>query len=368
MTPTAPDRPAATRCTLAGLAGRLGGTAAGDPGAILTGAAGLAEAGPGDVTFIESARLLPKAAAGRAGAVLLPPGLDLPGRNSIRMANPRLGFAAALELFYPRERPPAGVHPTAVVAADAAVDPTASVGALCFVGPGARIGARAVLHPQVHVGPRAAIGEDALLHAGAIVLERVVLGARAIVHAGAVIGGDGFGYVFDGRAHRKIPQVGTVEIGDDVEIGAGTTIDRGTTGATRIGSGTKIDNLVQIGHNSSVGENCCVVAQAGIAGSAEIGARCVLGGQAGISDHVKLGDGVRVGAQAGVNRDLASGDWVGSPAIPYDSGARVYAALEHFPDYRDRVRALEAKVARLSGNDVATGEPAVGPGERLREE
>jgi UDP-3-O-[3-hydroxymyristoyl] glucosamine N-acyltransferase len=348
MTPTAPDRPAATRCTLAGLAGRLGGTAAGDPGAVLTGAAGLAEAGPGDVTFIESARLLPKAAAGRAGAVLLPPGLDLPGRNSIRMANPRLGFAAALELFYPRERPPAGVHPTAVVAADAAVDPTASVGALCFVGPGARIGARAVLHPQVHVGPRAAIGEDALLHAGAIVLERVVLGARAIVHAGAVIGGDGFGYVFDGRAHRKIPQVGTVEIGDDVEIGAGTTIDRATTGATRIGSGAKIDNLVQIGHNVSIGAGAIIVSQVGISGSARIGDGAVLAGQVGVGDHAEIGAGARVGGQAGVIRHVAAGATVsGFGPQPHGEFLRSQAVFEQLPLLRRRVAELEKRLAAL---------------------
>ena len=348
MTPTAPDRPAATRCTLAGLAERLGGTAAGDPGAVLTGAAGLAEAGPGDVTFIESARLLPKAAAGRAGAVLLPPGLDLPGRNAIRMANPRLGFAAALELFYPRERPPAGVHPTAVVAADAAVDPTASVGALCFVGPGARIGARAVLHPQVHVGPRAAIGEDALLHAGAIVLERVVLGARAIVHAGAVIGGDGFGYVFDGRAHRKIPQVGTVEIGDDVEIGAGTTIDRATTGATRIGSGAKIDNLVQIGHNVSIGAGAIIVSQVGISGSARIGDGAVLAGQVGVGDHAEIGAGARVGGQAGVIRHVAAGATVsGFGPQPHGEFLRSQAVFEQLPLLRRRVAELEKRLAAL---------------------
>ena len=305
MTPKAPSSAPAPRFTLAELAERSGGRAEGDRGFVLSGVAGLSEAGPRDVTFVEGARQLPAAAAGCAGAVFLPAGLELPGRNLIRVDNPRLAFAEALALFHPAPRPPAGVHPSAVVEPGAVVDPTASVAAFCFVGAGARIGARAVLHPFVHVGPDAAIGAETLLHPGAIVRERVSLGARVIVHPGAVIGSDGFGYVFDGRGHRKIPQVGTVEIGDDVEIGAGTTVDRATTGATRIGRGTKIDNLVQIGHNVTIGEHVIVVSQVGISGSATIGDGAVLAGQVGVADHAAIGAGARVGGSGRSHRDTS---------------------------------------------------------------
>lgn len=348
MTPTRPSRPAAAGFTIAELAQRLGGTAEGDPAAVLTGVAGIAEAGPGDLTFLEQARLLPAAAAGSAGAVLLPAGLALPGRNLIRVANPRLAFAAALALFHPRRRPEAGVHPTAVVAPGAEIDPSATVGPLCFVGAGARIGARAELGPQVHVGAGALIGEDALLHPGAIVLERVRLGARVILHAGAVIGADGFGYVFEGGAHRKIPQVGTVEIGDDVEVGAGTTIDRATVGVTRIGRGTKIDNLVQVGHNTAVGEHVILVAQVGIAGSSRIGAGAVLGGQAGVGDHVEIGAGARVVGQSGVFRRIEPGATVsGFGPQPHGEFMRSQAVFEQLPQLRRRVAELEKRLAAL---------------------
>ncbi|HEY6000407.1 MAG TPA: UDP-3-O-(3-hydroxymyristoyl)glucosamine N-acyltransferase, partial [bacterium] len=324
----------------------------------LTGAAGLAEAGPGDLTFVEDARHLQTAAAGRAEAVLLPPGLELPGRNVIRLSNPRLAFAAALELFHPRRHAVPGVHPTAVVEPGAVVDPTASVGALCYVGAGARIGARAELRAQSHVGAGAAIGEDALLHPGAIVLERVSVGARAILHAGSVVGADGFGYVFDGAAHRKIPQIGTVEIGEDVEVGAGATIDRATVGITRIGRGTKIDNLVQVGHNVQIGEHAILVAQVGIGGSASIGAGAVLAGQAGVGDHAVVGPGARVGGQAAVLRHVAPGATVaGFGPQPHGEFLRSQAVFEQLPQLRRRVAELEKRLAAAEAAAARATEP-----------
>jgi UDP-3-O-[3-hydroxymyristoyl] glucosamine N-acyltransferase len=355
MTPKAPSSAPVPRFTLAALAERLGGRAEGDAGLAIVGATGLAEAGPGDVTFVEAARGLDAAAASAAGAVLLPPGLDLPGRNLIRVANPRLAFAETLALFHPVQRPPAGVHPSAVVENGAEIDPTASVGALCFVGAGARIGARAVLHPRVYVGPGAAIGDDALLHPGATVLERVVLGARVVLHAGAVIGSDGFSYVFDGRGHRKIPQVGTVEIGDDVEIGACATVDRATVGVTRIGRGTKIDNLVQVGHNVTIGEHVILVSQVGIGGSSRIGDGAVLAGQAGVGDHAEVGAGARVAGRAAVLRHVAPGATVsGFGPQPHGEFLRSQAVFEQLPQLRRRVGELEK---RLAAAGVAAGIP-----------
>jgi UDP-3-O-[3-hydroxymyristoyl] glucosamine N-acyltransferase len=346
MTPKAPSNAAAPRFTLAELAARLGAGVEGDPALELTGAAGLADAGPGDATFVEAARLLPAAAAGAAGAVLLPPGLELPGRNVLRVPRPKLAFAAALALFHPTPVPPPGVHPSAVVEDGAAVDPTASVGAFCYVGAGARVGARAALHPHAFVGAGAVIGEDAVVRPMAVVGERVVLGARVIVHPCAVLGSDGFGYVFDGGAHRKIPQVGTVEIGDDVEIGAGTKIDRATTGATRVGRGTKIDNLVQIAHNVSIGEHAIIVAQSGIAGSTTIGAGAVLAARVGVADHVTIGAGAQVGGRAGVMRDVAPGAAVaGFGPQAHGDYLRSQALYEQLPQLRRRIIDLEKRLA-----------------------
>ena len=355
MTPKAQSSAPAPRFTLAQLAEHAGGHAEGDRGFVLSGVASLSEAGPRDAIFVEGARQLPAASAGCAGAIFLPAGLDLPGRNLIRVDNPRLAFAGALALFNPSLRPPAGIHPAAVVEPSAVVDPTATVAAFCYIGVGARIGARAVLHSHVHVGPGAAIGADTLLHPGAIVLERVSVGARVIVHSGAVIGGDGFGYVFDGSRHRKIPQVGTVEIGDDVEIGAGTTIDRATTGTTRIGRGTKIDNLVQIGHNVTIGEHVIVVSQVGISGSARIGDGAVLAGQVGVGDHATIGAGARVGAQAGVIRHVEANATVAGfgPQLHRDF-LKCQAVFEQLPQLRRRLIELEK---RLAAAEAAAGIP-----------
>ncbi len=353
MTPKAPSSASAPRFTLAEIAESTGGRAEGDCGFVLSGVAGLAEAGPLDVTFVEGARQVQRAAAGCAGAFLLPAGLDLPGRNVIRVGNPRLAFAQLLALFHPVAQPPAGIHPSAVVASDAEVDPTASVSAFCFIGAGARIGARAVLHPYVHVGSGVRIGADSLLHPGAIVRERVSLGARVIIHSGAVIGSDGFGYVFDGRGHHKIPQVGTVEIGDDVEIGAGTTVDRATTGTTRIGRGTKIDNLAQIAHNVTIGEHAIIVSQVGISGSVTIGDGAVLAGQVGVVDHLSIGAGARISAQSGIMRNVEPGATVaGYGPLPHGDFMRSQAIFEQLPLLRRRIIALEK---RLAAAETAAG-------------
>jgi len=350
MTPKGASSPERVRLTLAALADAVGGRCEGDPAAVLTGAAGLEEAGPAEATFVEAERLLQRAAAGRAGAVILPEGLALPGRNVIRAANPRLAFALALAAFHPALPPPPGVHPAAIVDPGAAVDPTASVGAFCWVGPGARIGPRAVLHPFCYVGAGADVGAGALLHPMVTVRERVRLGERCIVHSGAVLGSDGFGYVFDGGAHRKIPQVGTVEIGPDVEIGAGTTIDRATTGVTRVGAGAKIDNLVQVGHNVEIGEHAVIVAQVGIGGSSSVGAGAVLAGQVGVGDHATIGAGARVGGRSSVIRSVPAGAAVaGMGPLPYAEWLRSQAVFDRLPALRRQVADLERRLAAAEG-------------------
>lgn len=351
MTPGRASSGEAPRLTLAALAGMLGGTVEGDGSLEITGVATLREAGPAEISFFASPRFSGDLAATGAGAVIAGAGADLGGRSGIRVDNPHLAFARAIGIFHPPVTPAPGVHPTAVVEEGAAVDPTATVGALCFVGSGAVVGARTVLGPHCVVGAGASVGANVLLHPRVTLADRVRVGDRVVIHSGAVVGSDGFGYVPEGGRHLKVPQVGTVEIGDDVEIGANVTIDRATVGTTRIGEGTKIDNLVQIAHNVEVGRHSIVVAQVGVSGSSRIGDRVVLGGQVGIVGHVTIGDGARIGAQSGVMNSVPAGEtFSGTGPLPHRRWLRAQAVYEHLPELRSRVRELERRMEEHSGS------------------
>ncbi len=330
------------------LARLVDGEVVGDPATPIRGIAGLDDAEPGDLSFVTDARHRAAAARSRASALLAPPGLELPGRVVVRVRQPLLAVAHLLSLFHPEPPAVPGIHPTAVVDATARVAADASVMAYAVVGPDSVVEARAVLHPHVVVGRRCRVGEGSVLHPHVVLREDVQLGRRVVIHPGAVLGADGFGYVFDGTQHRKIPQVGRVVVEDDVEIGANAAIDRATLGATVIGRGTKIDNLVQIGHNTVVGADSILVAQSGVSGSCRIGRGVVLAGQVGVADHVTVGDGAQVGAQAGVHHDIPAGAQVlGSPAIPAGEARRMLVALPRVPEVIRAVRALERRVAAL---------------------
>jgi UDP-3-O-[3-hydroxymyristoyl] glucosamine N-acyltransferase len=334
--------------TLAALAAALGASLDGDPARVVTGVAPLAAATPSDVSFLTDPRYRAVARATRAGAVVAPLDADAMGPALLRVKHPQQALIRLLELFHPREAAAPGAHPSAVVAAAARIDPTASVGALAVIEAGAAIGSGVRVHPLAYIGENVEVGDESEIHPHAVLLRDVRIGRRVIVHAGAVIGGDGFGYAFDGAAHRKIPQVGTVVIEDDVEVGANTTIDRATLGATVIGRGTKIDNLVQIGHNVEVGAHAILVSQVGISGSSRIGRGAVLAGQVGVADHVTVGDGATVGAQSGLAADVGPGAKVlGSPARPMMQAKRIYLTEEKLPDWNRRIRELERRVERL---------------------
>jgi UDP-3-O-[3-hydroxymyristoyl] glucosamine N-acyltransferase len=334
--------------TLAELAGRLGGEVDGNGDRVITGVASLKDAGPGDLTFVAGSRYQEEFSSTGAGAVIAGAKLEAPGRDLLRVANPHLAFAQVVDLFFPPHKPSPGVHPSAVVEEEAVIDPSAAVAAFCFVGRGSRVGAGTVLGPYCHVGPWSSIGTDTLLHPRVTLLDRSVIGCRVTIHSGTVIGSDGFGYVFDGLEHRKIPQVGRVEIADDVEIGACVTIDRATVGATRIGKGTKIDNLVQIAHNVEVGEKAVIVAQVGIAGSTRIGNGALIGGQVAIAPHLVVGDGARLAARTGVLRDVPAGETMsGNGPLPHRQWLRSEAAFVKLPEIRQTVKDLLKRVEEL---------------------
>ncbi|HMO64722.1 MAG TPA: UDP-3-O-(3-hydroxymyristoyl)glucosamine N-acyltransferase, partial [Verrucomicrobiota bacterium] len=272
-------------------------------------------------------------------------------KTLIRVPNARVAFAAVLPLFFPEPVPPPGVHPSAVVSPQAEVHPSAHVGPHCVLADGVKIGPRTALLGGNHLGPDCEVGEDCRLFPQVVLYGRTRLGNRVRIHAGSVIGSDGYGYVQENGVHRKVQQIGTVIIHDDVEIGANTTIDRGALGATVIGQGTKIDNLVQIGHNAVLGDHCLLVSQVGIAGSSRLGNHVTLAGQVGLAGHLKIGHRVTVSAQSGVMSHIPDGEkWLGSPAVPERLMKRIYLAWQRLPELLRRVAALEQRAGIKDGD------------------
>jgi len=334
----------------------------GDPDLKITGVAPLETAGPDQVSFLTHPKYVHLALSTRAAALLVPRDAKLPG-PLLRAENPQAALIGLLRLFHPAPTPPSGVHPSAQIASSARIDPSATVGALAVIGTDSRVGERTWIFPLVYVGDSAEIGADCIVYPHAVIRDRVKIGDRVIIHPGAVLGADGFGYVFDGTRHQKIPQVGSVVVEDDVEIGANTTIDRATLGATVIRRGVKIDNLVQIGHNVEVGEASILVAQVGISGSVKLGTRTILAGQVGVADHVTVGDRVVIGAQSGVTSDLReAGSYLGMPARPVAIARRISGGLPRLPALLRRVRSLERRIRELEAR-LGLEPPAAGADE-----
>lgn len=334
--------------TLGRLADALGASLEGDAARIVTGVAPLEAAGPHQVSFLTDRKYLKQAEGSRAGAFVVPRDVSgLPG-PLLRVDHPQQALIALLGLFHPEPPSRPGVHPAACVADGARIDRTASVGPLAVVEAGAVVGPRSRVGALSFVGAHAELGEDVRLYPRVVVREGVRIGNRVIVHSGAVLGADGFGYAFDGRAHRKIPQVGGLRIEDDVEIGANTAIDRATLGETVVRRGAKIDNLVQVGHNCDIGEDVILVAQVGIAGSSRVGNRAMLAGQVGVADHVTIGAGAILTAKSGVPSDVPAGEvWGGLPSRPVADTRRIWASENRLPELIKRVRALEKRVREL---------------------
>ena len=331
---------------LSEIAALLGGRLAADIDPVITGAASIEDAGPGDLTFVASLPNLEKLNRCRASGVIISPEMaaDLPG---IVVDKPFHAFARFLEeLQVDLDRVfPVGVHATAVVHAEASVDPTGAVGPFSMVGPGTVVGPRTRIGSHVSIGPDVSLGADCLIYPQVTIREGTVIGDRVILHAGCSIGTDGFGYVPTSEGPHKVPQVGIVVLENDTEVGAGSCIDRATTGKTVIGAGTKIDNQVQIGHNVRVGKACAMSAQTGISGSCVLEDGVTLGGKVGIADHLRVGAGAKVAAMSGLFRDVPAGGSVfGYPALEFKESFRLVAALRKLPDLLRRVGKLERSV------------------------
>jgi len=337
--------------TVTEIARLIDGVVEGDGEIQITGLAGLREARPGDLSLLTSRKYESFLSETKAAAVLVRS--DWEGSSPcalIRVENPDVAMtrvALSLAPEYPGAE--VGVHPSAVVADGVEIGKNACIGPLCVLEEGAAVGSGAVLVASCYLGAGARVGDDSVLHAHVSVREGCTIGARTIIHDGAVIGSDGFGYERqDDGSWVKIPQVGIVEVGDDVEIGANTTIDRGRFGRTVIENGVKIDNGAQIAHNVIVGENTAMAAQAGIAGSTMIGRNVQIAGKAGAVGHITIGDNAIIGGNCAVAKDVEPGSvMMGFMGRPHMTWKRIRAAEEHLPELLRRVKALEKALEDL---------------------
>lgn len=315
----------------------------------IIGVAGIGEAGEGYITFIADAKNLKDLERSRASAALVPldaPALPLP---VLRVKNPRLAFARAIEIFYAKPYVASGIHPASSVGKNVVIGDEPSIHACAVVADGARIGDRVTLYPGVYIGKGSVIGDDSVIHANVSIGERIAVGKRVIIHSGTVLGSDGFGFVTEGGKHHKIPQVGGVIIEDDVEIGANCSIDRATLGNTLIKKGTKLDNQVHVAHNVTIGEHCLLAGQVGIAGSSTLGDYVVFGGQAGVADHTVVGDRVMAGGKAVITKDVEAGQIIaGFNAMPIREWLKVQAVLPKLPELKKLVTKLEKQLKELN--------------------
>jgi UDP-3-O-[3-hydroxymyristoyl] glucosamine N-acyltransferase len=323
-----------------------------DAGRAISGVATLAEAGPGDISFLGSDAYLPQFRTTRAAAVIVQKRVKLTGDSAVPIFivdDADMAIAKLLEHFAPPQpQLPPGIDPSAKIDPTAAIAPDAAIGPHVFVGARSRIGARCQLHPGVYIGDDVTIGDHCTLFPNVVIRERITLGQRIIIHAGTVLGTDGFGYRWDGTRHAKIPQIGTVIIEDDVEIGSCVCIDRAKFSSTRVGRGTKIDNLVQIAHNVQIGPHCIIVGQVGLAGSVTLGAGVILGGQTAVRDHITIGDGAMTAACSAIAEDVEPKTIVsGMPALPHRQSLREQAALRRLPDLVTQVRKLQEEIELL---------------------
>lgn len=333
------------------LAEKLGCRLDGNPDLLLNGFAAVETATEDQITFLANMRYKARVANSKAGAILINDDLPTPpGMVRLICRDPYQDFRRALEMMYPKRinDVPLGIHPLAVISESAIIGEGVRIGPFVHICDGAVIGDRTTLFSGSYIGHQTVVGEDCSIGVNAVLRHEVTLGNRVVIGDGCSIGFDGFGYVADNQGRQKIPQVGTVVIGDDVELGANTCVDRAAVGETKLGKGVKIDNLVQIGHGVQVGDHTVIIALSGVAGSVVIGKWVTISGQAGIMPHVKLGDRMVVASQSGVAKSYDTRSAIsGMPARPHQEMLRIDAVAHQLPELLKRLRALEKEVAEL---------------------
>lgn len=304
------------------------------------------EAGPGDLAVIFNKKSAPLLEKTKAACVIVPEAVEEAAVPVIKCKNPNLAFKKAVELIMPDHIPhPKGVHKTASLGKNVTLGRGVALGAYVSIEDGASIGDGSIVYAHCYVGPSVKIGKNCIIYPNVTIRNNTKIGDRVIINPGCAIGAEGFGYQRTEKGHEKIPQIGGVIIEDDVELGSCVTVDKAKISYTKIGKGTKIDNLVQIAHNVTIGANCIIVAQCGIAGSTKVGKNVMMGGQVGAVDHIEIGDNVMIGAQAGVIKSVPPGTTVwGSPARPLKKTKIMYALQDKLPEIYRKLKAIEKKV------------------------
>ena len=316
----------------------------------ITGVNTIEDAGPNELTFLANDRYAVKLKDSKAGAVIVASDFDgeVP-MAALRSPKPRLAFAKTLQLFHPPARPTASIHPTAIVPESCTVGDDVSIGAYVVLGERVQVGDGVTLHPHTVVYDDVVIGDESVIHSHVSLREGIRLGRNVVVQNGAMLGPDGFGFEPDERGHlQRVPQVGTVTIGDDVDIQSNACVDRAAMGATVVGNGVKVDNLAQVAHGCTVGDHSVLCGQVGLAGSTHIGKHVMLGGQVGCSGHIEIGDGTQVAAKSGVIFDLPpGGSFGGVPAMELKKALRSALFMGELPAFSRSIKKLEKQVAKL---------------------
>ena len=331
-----------------------GGECIGPAGTVFTGLEVMDRVGPGELTLIGAKKFARDFSQSPAAGALCSKDIEVdsrPDQAIIRVADADMAMIKVLAHLEPQlDIPPVGVHPTTVLAAGVQIDPTARIGPHCVIGENAVIGGGTILESQVFIGSGCRLGRDCQLYAQCVVRAQSTLGDRVILHSGCVIGADGFGYVFSGGKHHKIPHIGSVRIEDDCELGANTCVDRGKYSQTVVGLGSKLDNLVQVGHNVRLGKHTILVSQVGIAGSVTAGDYLVMGGGSVLADHINVGTGTQVAGFSAVIDDTPPGArMLGAPARParqffseLKALSRLVGSLQELKDLQERIAKLES--------------------------
>ena len=335
--------------TARAVADLVGGRLLGDGGVRIHSVRSLDRAGPDALSFAVSARYAADLDSCKAGAVLVPEALASGAgpRTRIVVPDPYGALVRVLHALYPCESPEAGIDPTARIGAGTAIGPDVSIGPFVVLGRNVRLGARCRLAQGVSVGDGVVVGDDTTLGPGVVCYAGTRIGSRVVLKAGAVLGGDGFGYLSDGKGHARIPHVGGCILEDEVEVGSNTCIDRGSIDDTVVGRGTKLDNLVQVGHNVRIGERCLIMAGVGIAGSTRVGNEVILAGHVGVTDHLAIGDRARIAAKSAIFGDVPAGaSFSGHPARPHRQFLRAQAAMYRLAAIVDELERLVPERAR----------------------
>ena len=333
------------------LAEIVGGRVSGDTETRIERIADLDQAREGEIAYVDNEKFFDAAANSKASCLIVPVGAGerFSEKTLIEVSNPKLAFSLVGAALHPPVRREPEIHESAVIAKSADIALTAYIGPHVQIGDNSHVGAATRIEAGVVIGANASVGDDCVLHPNVVLYDGVTIGNRVILHAAVCIGADGFGYVRHDHGYQKFPQIGTVEIEDDVELGAHTCIDRAALGRTRIGRGTKLDNMVHVGHNCDIGERVVIAAQTGISGSVVIEDDAIIGGQVGFGDHTRVQKGAIIGSKAGIlpGKIVRPGVWWGIPVQPLDQYKRMNAHLNRLAEMREEIKQLRQAVTKL---------------------